>query len=221
MELQARTWYYHLDSGSNSYSCDTGCAWRNMQVMDYAVLLNHFILPLRPGRDTRSTCILSGKRNGCSPPLLILSFLREQLSHTRKLLLHRSSINHPSPTPSPPLGKEWSGTLTHRCVGLNPNSSMSFSYKDLFVWGLKKPCPKSQLAHWRTLPPGAIFPSIRELCKQTRNTNDVEIQGDSEMILAPKLCCSIWIKKFLMNLYSGGNRGSFNTDIGEPNGKIK
>lgn len=118
--------------------------------------------------------------------------------------LHRSSINHSFPAPSPPLGKEGSGTVTHRCVGLNLNSSTSFSYKDSLVWGPKKPCPKSQVAHWKDLTLDAIFPGIRELCNQTRNTNGIETQGDSEIILAPKIPSSIWIKKFLTSPYSGG-----------------
>lgn len=84
MELQTRRWCYHPDSGSNSCSWDIDCARSNMQVTDYAVLLNHFLLPLRPGTDVSSICILSGKRNGCPPPLPIPSFLREQLSHHKE-----------------------------------------------------------------------------------------------------------------------------------------
>lgn len=84
MELQTRTWYYHPDSGSSTCSCDISCAWNNMQVMDNAELLNHFFLPLRPGTDISPTCIFSGKINGCPPPLLIPSFLREQLSHPKE-----------------------------------------------------------------------------------------------------------------------------------------
>lgn len=84
MELQSRTWCYHPDSGSNSCSCDISCAWNNMQLMDYAELLNHFLLPVRPGTDISPNCILSGKINGCPPPLLTPSFLREQLSHHKE-----------------------------------------------------------------------------------------------------------------------------------------
>lgn len=59
IELQSRTLYYHLDSGSNSCSCGSGCVWSSMQILDQPVSGAPKPLPLTT--ETRNVEKLKGQ----------------------------------------------------------------------------------------------------------------------------------------------------------------